>query len=623
MVLKMYQPVTMHSKFRFYLILVASSGIIFLILYKTLASEDNDSESHSKYVHTSSQMSHSKLPTRGGSLVNINDLLPVTQSLKHLERQRLKEAQVHANINRNAAGKFGPIKNIIDDFGRDEIEIDHPVRSVNERVSKGLKTPRPEETIQIEKKFVHLDLKGAPPIVNYYKKLFPLLHALGANGLLIEYEDMFPFHGPLEQLSARNAYTKNELNEILYLAKMNELEVIPLIQTFGHMEFVLKLQAYQDLREVPAYPQVICPSNNGTQILLRQIIDQVIALHPQIRWLHIGSDEVYYIGECSLCQKKMRKYFMDKEDLFIYHVKNVAKYIKEKYNIQPIMWDDMFRMVPDETIKKSEIYKYVELMAWQYGPFVELKIPPDAWIKYGKFFNGVWVASAYKGASGANQYLTNISYHLENHMSWLNVLSKYQNEVFFKGFVLTGWQRYDHFAVLCELLPVAIPSLAVNLLYLERQVVDNDLFQKARDILMCDSRLTLYTNYSTEEVLCNYPGSNVFKGAQRLAHLNYMLKKFLSNSHFVGWMSEYNIQMLFSSPAHVELGTQNLEALSTNATLLHTFIQNTMPEVYDKHTIEEWLMTYVKPVMNQIEKIRTNANNLLKFRSWPRRPLSK
>lgn len=37
-------------------------------------------------------------------------------------------------------------------------------------------------------------------------QVFPLFHALGANGLLIEYEDMFPYEGRLMLLRAKHAY---------------------------------------------------------------------------------------------------------------------------------------------------------------------------------------------------------------------------------------------------------------------------------------------------------------------------------------------------------------------------------------------------------------------------------
>lgn len=98
---------------------------------------------------------------------------------------------------------------------------------------------------------VHFDLKGAPPRLSYYEELFPFLKTHGVNGILLEYEDMFPYTGPyFENVAAENAYNIPMILEISRLAKQNGIEVIPLIQTFGHLEFYLKLKQNLDMREV-------------------------------------------------------------------------------------------------------------------------------------------------------------------------------------------------------------------------------------------------------------------------------------------------------------------------------------------------------------------------------------
>lgn len=52
----------------------------------------------------------------------------------------------------------------------------------------------------------HLPSDGCFLIASLFRQVFPLFHALGANGLLLEYEDMFPYDGHLRLLRAKHAY---------------------------------------------------------------------------------------------------------------------------------------------------------------------------------------------------------------------------------------------------------------------------------------------------------------------------------------------------------------------------------------------------------------------------------
>lgn len=86
---------------------------------------------------------------------------------------------------------------------------------------------------------------------------------------------MFPYDNSLRNLSAKNAYTKVQIVTILNLAQESNLEVIPLIQTFGHLEFALKLQEFSHLREVPNSPQALCPKRNGSLDFIMEMVKQV------------------------------------------------------------------------------------------------------------------------------------------------------------------------------------------------------------------------------------------------------------------------------------------------------------------------------------------------------------
>ena len=47
-------------------------------------------------------------------------------------------------------------------------------------------------------KIIHLDFKGAPPLLPYLLKIIKQIKEIGGTGLLLEYEDMFPWKDSLE-----------------------------------------------------------------------------------------------------------------------------------------------------------------------------------------------------------------------------------------------------------------------------------------------------------------------------------------------------------------------------------------------------------------------------------------
>jgi len=97
---------------------------------------------------------------------------------------------------------------------------------------------------------------------------------------------------------------------------------------------------------VEPFPSSICPSNPRTLPVVKSLIRQIVSFHPDIQYLHIGSDEVWHLGLCSVCTKRAASSKYGKSSLYLEHILAIAQYIQETYPyLKIIIWDDMLRSI--------------------------------------------------------------------------------------------------------------------------------------------------------------------------------------------------------------------------------------------------------------------------------------
>ena len=109
------------------------------------------------------------------------------------------------------------------------------------------------------------------------------------------------------------------------------LKVIPLCQTFGHLEYVLK--HFSHLREHPERPDCLIPIESFTDEafgIVTQLIDDVFNICPLAPAIHLGGDEVWHLGSGIRSQDRMER-GETKGDLYLKHYSFVIDYILRKY----------------------------------------------------------------------------------------------------------------------------------------------------------------------------------------------------------------------------------------------------------------------------------------------------
>ncbi|KHJ92176.1 hypothetical protein OESDEN_07944 [Oesophagostomum dentatum] len=108
---------------------------------------------------------------------------------------------------------------------------------------------------------------------------------------------MFPWDGALKSVRSTDAYSKKDVETILRKATSLGLDVIPLVQTFGHLEWILKYEKFRRFRENDKYPQVICIGDQEAVKFVKEAVRQVAVVHKPfgLKYFHIGADEAFEV----------------------------------------------------------------------------------------------------------------------------------------------------------------------------------------------------------------------------------------------------------------------------------------------------------------------------------------
>lgn len=207
----------------------------------------------------------------------------------------------------------------------------------------------------------HMDLKKGSGGLPDLKRTLKRLRELRYNYVLIEYENRIKLDS-LPGIEAPDAFSHEEIRELNAYAKENGIRVIPLLQSFGHLEYLLKHPDYQKYSELPDDFQQLCPLKDEAFELWKKVFDEMRSLHPDTDYFHIGGDEAYNLGKCPKCAEYAKKH--SPGELFFHHIERVCRYAAD-HGCRPILWHDMLAQagrydllgrLPEETV----------LLYWDY-----------------------------------------------------------------------------------------------------------------------------------------------------------------------------------------------------------------------------------------------------------------
>ncbi len=190
----------------------------------------------------------------------------------------------------------------------------------------------------------HFDMNFVNLKPSYIKKWVRKLSEFGYNAILWELEDKVQWETCPECVWPE-AMSKDQFREILAYSESLGLQSIPLLQIFGHGEYVMLHKEYFHFREQPDFHDCYCTSNPEVRKFFKKWISEYLDLFGDIKYFHLGGDEAYRFATCPKCKKRTEK--VGENQFYVEHLQEISKEIFKK-GCRPGVWGDMILHHPEQ-----------------------------------------------------------------------------------------------------------------------------------------------------------------------------------------------------------------------------------------------------------------------------------
>ncbi|MCP4904583.1 MAG: family 20 glycosylhydrolase [bacterium] len=267
--------------------------------------------------------------------------------------------------------------------------------------------------------------RGKVPSRHTVEELIDLCSRLRLNVLMLYVEHTFDFRAHPEVGAGASPLDAQTILAIDTYAAERGVELIPCLQSLGHMEHVLSLDRYAKLAESDRLWS-LSPSRSETYDFLGDLYDEFLPLFRSARF-NANCDEPFDLGRGQSAERFPRK---SPGRLFADHVSRLRR-LAGRHEKKLMIWADFALGHPDQI---DRIERDVVLMDWWY----EANFDFDRIQKLRRSGFEVW---ACPGTSSWNSLFPRVANSCENITGWADAGRRHGAT----GLLNTDWGDFGHY----------------------------------------------------------------------------------------------------------------------------------------------------------------------------------